>query len=51
MDLTLHRRAERRERRSPSIPSPTGAGGVLVASVALAAGFVLALSDLVARLG
>jgi hypothetical protein len=49
MDLTLHRRAERRERRA--LPSPTGAAGVLVASAALAAGFVLALSDLVSRLG
>jgi hypothetical protein len=51
MDLTLHRRAERRERRTRALPSPTGAAGVLVASVALAAGFVLALSDLVSRLG
>lgn len=53
MDLTLHRRDERRERRTPSpaLPSPTGPAGVLVASLLLAAGFVFALSDLVARLG
>lgn len=54
MDLTLHRRDERRERRTPALPalpSPTGPAGVLVASLGLAAGFVFALSDLVARLG
>jgi len=53
MDLTLHRQDERRERRTPvpALPSPTGPAGVLVASAGLAAAFVFALSDLIARLG
>ncbi len=51
MDLTLHRPDERRERRTPSLSSPRGPAGVLVVSSALAAAFVLALSDLITRLG
>lgn len=53
MDLTLHRRDERRERRSTATarPSATGPAGVLLASAGLAAGFVFALSDLISRLG
>ena len=51
MDLTLHRRDERRERRTPSLPSPAGPAGVLLASCGLAAFFVLAVSDLITRLG
>ena len=53
MSLTLHRGDERRERRSPAsaLISATGPAGVLLASVGLAAGFVLAVSDLITRLG
>lgn len=50
MDLTLRRRedplAREHDRRTRS-----SAGGVLVASAALAAAFVFAVSDLIARLG
>jgi hypothetical protein len=49
MDLTLHRRDERHTRRP--LPSAAGPVGVLMASAALSAGFLLALSDLVGRLG
>jgi hypothetical protein len=53
MDLTLHRRDEHDERRStsPRLPAPAGAAGVLIASAGLAAAFVFAVSDLIARLG
>jgi hypothetical protein len=53
MSLTLHRGHEHRGRRSAgrALPAAAAPVGVLVASVGLAAGFVLAVSDLVTRLG
>ncbi len=47
MDLTLHRRDDRRARRL----SPVGPLGVLLASSALSVAFLVAVSDLVERLG
>lgn len=52
MDLTLRRREEplarpRIRRTRPAV----GPAGVLVASAALSAAFLLAVSDLIARLG
>ena len=54
MDLTLLRHEDRPPvvvRRPRAVAVATGPAGVLVASCALAAAFLLALADLVSRLG
>jgi hypothetical protein len=54
MDLTLRRgqaTTAAQSRRHPLITASTGPVGVLTASCALAAGFLLAVADLVTRLG
>jgi hypothetical protein len=51
MDLTLHRRDDRRPARPRTLPSPAGPVGVLVAAALLSVAFLVAVSDLVTRLG
>jgi len=50
MALTLHRDDTRRTART-ALEVASGPAGVLTASLLLSAGFLLALSDLVDRLG